>query len=116
MPVTFRVCLTRIRQHNKRSRMKKIPILAGCVLMALSAAPATAKPSPVTAISAVLSRPTPAARKAEIGRQVAAMCNLSLSDNDLNRASAFIEANRSRGAQWVAAQISNSELGEACNG
>lgn len=96
--------------------MKKLCILAGCGLMALASLPATAKPSPVTAINAVLSRSTPAARKAEIGRQVAMMCSMSLSESDLNRASAFIEANRNKGAQWVAAQISNSELGEACNG
>lgn len=94
--------------------MKKLCILAGCALTALSASSATAKPSSVAAINAVLSRPTPTARKAEIGRQVASMCNLSLSESDLSRASAFIEANRSKGAHWVADQISKSELGYAC--
>lgn len=93
--------------------MKKLVVLAGCAA-ALTAGEAFARPSPSGAVSAVLSRPTPAARKAEIGRQVAALCNLSLSEEDLDRASAFIEANRSRGARWVADQISHSALGSAC--
>ncbi|MGJ0507785.1 MAG: hypothetical protein ACR652_11830 [Methylocystis sp.] len=95
--------------------MNKLCILAGCALMVFGMVPAEAKPSAVAAVSAVLSRPTPAARKAEIGRQVAMMCNLSLSGGDLDRASAFIEANRARGAHWVAEQISRSELGDACS-
>ncbi len=94
--------------------MRKLILLAGCAAAVLTGGEAFAKPSPATAVSAVLSRPTPAARKAEIGRQVAAMCNLSLSEDDLNRASAFIEANRARGARWVAEQISHSELSYAC--
>lgn len=96
--------------------MKKLILLAGCAVVAATAVPAAAKPSPAAAVSAVLSRTTPAARKAEIGRQVALMCNLSLSDDDLNRASAFIEANRARGVHWVADQISRSELSYACGG
>jgi hypothetical protein len=95
--------------------MKKIVILAGCCIAGWTVVPAVAKTSPVAAVSAVLSRSTPAARKAEIGRQVAIMCNLSLSGGDLDRASAFVEANRARGAHWVAEQISKSELGDACD-
>lgn len=94
--------------------MKKLILLAGGAILAATAVPAIAKPSPAAAVSAVLSRPTPAARKAEIGRQVALMCNLSLSDDELSRASAFIEANRARGVHWVADQISHSELSYAC--
>jgi hypothetical protein len=93
--------------------MKQIRIVACCAL-AMTAAPAVAKPSAVEAVSLVLARPTPVARKAEIGRQVARMCNLSLSGDDLNRASAFIEANRTKGAAWVADQISRSELSYVC--
>jgi hypothetical protein len=95
--------------------MKNLFILAGCCIVGWTAMPAIAKTTPVAAVSAVLSRPTPAARKAEIGRQVAVLCNLSLSGSDLDRASAFIEANRSKGAHWVAEQISKSELGDACD-
>jgi hypothetical protein len=94
--------------------MKRLFVLAGCAAAALTAGEAGARPSPTGAVSAVLSRPTPAARKAEIGRQVAALCNISLSADDLDRASAFIEANRSRGARWVADQIGRSALGSAC--
>lgn len=95
--------------------MNRFLILAGCVALVSISVPAAAKPSPVAAVSAVLSRVTPAARKAEIGRQVAMMCNVSLSGGDLERASAFIEANRARGARWVAEQISKSELSYACD-
>jgi hypothetical protein len=95
--------------------MKNLFILAGCCIAGWTVAPAVAKTSPVAAVSAVLSRPTPAARKAEIGRQVAIMCNLSLSGGDLDRASAFIEANRAKGVHWVADQIGKSELGDACD-
>ncbi|WP_363349843.1 hypothetical protein [Methylocystis echinoides] len=94
--------------------MKKLILLAGCAAAAMTTVEADAKPSPAVAVSVVLSRPTPAARKAEIGRQVALMCNLSLSADELNRASAFIEANRARGVHWVADQISRSELSYAC--
>ncbi len=96
--------------------MKKLILLAGCAIALGGVAPVIAKPSATAAVSAVLSRSTPSARKAEIGRQVAAMCNLSLSEDDLNRASAFIEANRAKGAHWVAQQISQSELSYACGG
>lgn len=95
--------------------MNRLLIIAGCVAVASITTPVAAKPSAVAAVSAVLSRPTPAARKAEIGRQVAMMCNLSLSGGDLDRASAFIEANRAKGPHWVAEQISRSELSYACD-
>jgi hypothetical protein len=94
--------------------MNKLCIAAGCAIAIVTAFPVAAKPSPVAAVSAVLARTTPAARKAEIGRQVAMMCNVSLSGGDLDRASAFIEANRTKGVHWVAEQISQSELSYAC--
>jgi hypothetical protein len=94
--------------------MNKLSIMTACAIAIAAAFPATAKTSSVAAVSAVLSKPTPAARKVEIGRQVASLCNVSLSGGDLDRASAFIEANRARGAHWVAEQISRSELGAAC--
>lgn len=93
--------------------MKRIRVLA-CFALAMTAVPALAKPSAVEAVSAVLSRPTPVARKVEIGRQVARMCNVTLSGDDLNKASAFVEANRAKGAAWVADQISKSELSYVC--
>jgi hypothetical protein len=93
--------------------MKRLFIYASCAL-AVTAVPAAANPSTVAAVSAVLSRPTVVARKVEIGRQVARMCNLSLSGDDLDRASAFIEANRGKGVAWVADQISKSELSYVC--
>lgn len=93
--------------------MRKICAFA-CAALALTAAPAVAKPTAVTAVSAVLSRSTPAARKVEIGRQVSLMCNISLNSDELNRAAAFIEANRDKGAAWVADQIRQSELGYVC--
>lgn len=94
--------------------MRRTFMLAVALLAVSPATDALAKPSAVAAVSAVLSRPTPVARKVEIGRQVAQLCNLSLSQGDLDRASAFIEANRARGARWVAEQINQSELGYAC--
>ncbi|MCC3244993.1 hypothetical protein LG047_06595 [Methylocystis sp. WRRC1] len=94
--------------------MTKIRVFACCALV-MAAAPALAKSSAADAVGAVFSRPTPVARKAEIGRQVARVCNLSLSEDQLNRASAFIEANRAKGVAWVADQISRSELSYVCN-
>jgi hypothetical protein len=93
--------------------MTRIRVFA-CFALAMAAVPAAAKPSATEAVSAVLSRPTPVARKVEIGRQVARMCNMSLSGEDLSKASAFIEANRAKGVAWVADQISKSELSYAC--
>ncbi len=95
--------------------MRRTRVFACCAL-AMIAAPAFANPSAVQAVSAVLSRGTPVARKAEIGRQVARMCNMSLSGADLDKASAFIEAHRAKGVAWVADQISKSELSYACGG
>jgi hypothetical protein len=94
--------------------MKSIAALACCALFVASA-PVAARPSAVVAVNAVLSKPTPAARKAEIGRQVALMCNMALSDGDLDKAAAFIETNRGKGAAWVADQIRKSELSYACD-
>ncbi|WP_442756255.1 hypothetical protein ACNHKD_06475 [Methylocystis sp. JAN1] len=94
--------------------MTKIRVFACCALV-MAAIPAFARSPAADAVGAVLSRPTPVARKAEIGRQVARMCNMSLSADQLNKASAFIEANRGKGAAWVTDQISRSELSYVCN-
>lgn len=94
--------------------MTTIRVFASCALL-MTAIPAFAKSSAVEAVSAVLSRPTPVARKAEIGRQVARICNLSLNGDQLEKAAAFIEANRAKGAAWVTDQISRSELSYVCN-
>ncbi|QGM97859.1 hypothetical protein [Methylocystis parvus] len=94
--------------------MTRIRVFACCALI-MTAVPAFARSSAVDAVSAVLSRPTPIARKAEIGRQVARMCNMSLSDDQLAKASAFVESHRGKGAVWVADQIRQSELSYVCN-
>ncbi|WP_457797790.1 hypothetical protein [Methylocystis sp. S23] len=94
--------------------MTKIRVFACCALV-MAAVPAFAKSGAVDAVNAVLARATPIARKAEIGRQVARMCNMSLSDDQLARASAFIETHRAKGALWVADQIRQSELSAVCN-
>jgi hypothetical protein len=94
--------------------MTKIRVFACCALV-MTAVPAFAKSSAVDAVNAVLSRATPIARKVEIGRQVARMCNLSLSEDQLAKASSFIETHRAKGALWVADQISKSELSYVCN-
>ncbi len=86
-----------------------------CCALVMMAMPAFARSPAADAVGAVLSRPTPVARKAEIGRQVARMCNMALSEDQLSKASAFIEANRAKGVAWVADQISKSELSYACN-
>jgi hypothetical protein len=86
-----------------------------CCALVMPAIPAFAKSPAAAAVGTVLSRPTPVMRKVEIGRQVARMCNMSLTDDQLNKASAFIEANRAKGVAWVTDQISRSELSYVCN-
>ncbi len=93
--------------------MRKIVIFTCCAFTAMSSL-AIAKPPTVSAVNSVLSQRTPAARKAEINRQIAKACNISLTESDLSRASALVETHRKKGAAWLAAQIKNSELSYVC--
>ncbi len=63
------------------------------------------EPPPARAVGAVLSERTPAARKAAIRRQLAAICPTPLSDAELEWAAQFTEENRSRGAVWIAGRL-----------
>lgn len=60
---------------------------------------------PAQAIAAVLSEPTPAARKRIIHRQLAAICPTPLTDDELEWAAQFVEENRSKGAAWIAGRL-----------
>lgn len=64
---------------------------------------------PVAAVRTVLNRSTPAARKAEIRRQLAPICPAPLSDDDLERAAQFIESNRTNGAAWIVRRLSKMD-------
>lgn len=93
--------------------MRKIVVFTCCAFAAMSS-PAIGKPATISAVDAVLSRRTPAARKTEINRQIARACNISLSKSDLRRASALIERNRKKGSAWIARRINNSQLRDVC--
>ena len=60
---------------------------------------------PAQAIAAVLSEPTPAARKKVIHHQLAAICPTPLTDDELEWAAQFIEENRSKGTVWIAGRL-----------
>jgi hypothetical protein len=66
---------------------------------------APSEPPPARAVIAVLSEKTPAARKAAIRRQLAALCPNPLSDDELEWAAQFVEENRSKGAVWVTGRL-----------
>ena len=80
-----------------------LPLLT--ILTSLLASCAPNDPPPAQAVGVVLSERTPAARKAAIRRQLAAMCPTPLSDDDLERAAQFVEENRSQGAAWIAGRL-----------
>lgn len=63
------------------------------------------EPPPARAVAAVLSKQTGAARKAEIRRQLAALCPTPLSDDELEWSAQFVEENRSKGAVWIAGRL-----------
>jgi hypothetical protein len=56
-------------------------------------------------VGAVLSEPTPAARKAAIRARLAVVCPTPLSDDELEWAAEFVEANQSKGAAWIAGRL-----------
>ena len=88
------------------SPMRALAFLS--LLMTLSILLASCAPSetqPAQAIAAVLSEPTPAARKRVIHRQLAAICPTPLTDEELEWAAQFVEENRSKGAAWIAGRL-----------
>jgi hypothetical protein len=88
----------------------RLPIILCAAVMAV--APAFA--STASAVREVLSKPTVEARKAAISHAVRRDCGLSLDADQLAKASAFVEANRGKGAEWLAQKIAESELGAVC--
>jgi hypothetical protein len=68
------------------------PCLAGCE-------------DSVRPVAAVLSQGTPAARKAEIRRQLAPICPAQLTDEELDRAADWVEKVRDKGAVWIAGRL-----------
>ena len=76
------------------------PLLASCE---------SERAPPTTAVRTVLAFDTPAARRAEIRRQLAAFCPAPLSDADLERAAAYIEAHRDKGAVWIVGRLSRMD-------
>ncbi len=63
----------------------------------------------VAAISAIQGRATPAERRDEIRRQFAVICPRPLSDEQLERAAAFIEKNRTREAIAIVRDLSRMD-------
>jgi hypothetical protein len=61
---------------------------------------------PLAAVRTILALDTPAARKAEIRRQLAALCPTPLSDADLETAAAYVEAHRDKGAVAIVRALS----------
>lgn len=66
---------------------------------------AATEPPPARAVVAALSERTPAARKASVRRQLAALCPTPLSDDELEWAAQFVEGTRSKGAAWVTGRL-----------
>jgi hypothetical protein len=75
------------------------------ILTNLLASCATSEPPPARTVITVLSEKTPAAPKAEIQRQLAALCPKPLSDEESEWAAQFVEENRSKGAVWVTGRL-----------
>jgi hypothetical protein len=75
------------------------------ILTILLASCAPSEPPPARAVVGVLSERTPAARKAVIRHQLAALCPTPLSDDELEGAAQFVEQNRSNGAAWIAGRL-----------
>jgi hypothetical protein len=61
--------------------------------------------APARAVVSVLSEKTPATRKAAIRRQLAALCPMPLSEDELERAAQFVKENRSKGAVWITGRL-----------
>lgn len=57
------------------------------------------------AIAVVLSKSTPAARRAEIRRQIAAVCPRPLDADEAEWAAQYVEQTRTKGAAWIAGRL-----------
>jgi len=57
------------------------------------------------AVEKIVSKPTPDARKAEIKRQLAAVCPVALTDIELETAAQIVETERSKGVVWLAKRL-----------
>jgi len=81
--------------------MKRAIILAGILLAGCN----NIGNAPLGAMETILSKPTPEARKAEVVRQVRAICPTPLSNDELEWAAQYVEENRSKGAVWLAGRL-----------
>lgn len=87
------------------------PLLMIPMLLLGSCAPSDPPPLAVVTprLASVISEATPKARRAEIRRQLAALCPSPLTDAELERAAQFVETHRSRGAVWIAGRLSRMD-------
>lgn len=81
--------------------MKRLVIIAA---LALGACNNTGQ-SPLAAIESVLAQPTPELRKAEVVKQVKAVCPVPWSNDELEWVAQYVEENRTRGAAWISGKI-----------
>lgn len=84
-----------------RARICLTPLTILTILLASCADRA----DPIAAVESVLSEPTPGARKVAIVKKVAALCPRPLSADEAEWAAQLVEANRSRGAVWIAGRL-----------
>jgi hypothetical protein len=90
--------------------MRALPFLIALPILTLSLASCDQKelaPRAVIkpALGAVLSKPTAAERRAEIRRQLSALCPNALSDDELGWAADVVEENRNKGVDWLAGRL-----------
>jgi hypothetical protein len=100
----------------KRSRLSQKPPMNARVFLLLSTmltpslGACEAERAPATAaVRTVLAQDSPAARRAEIRRQLAALCPAPLGDDELERAAAYVETHRDKGATWIVGRLSRMD-------
>jgi hypothetical protein len=87
------------------------------ILTPLLGACETERAPPVAAVRTVLAQDTKAARKAEIRRQLAALCPTPLSAADLETAAAYVEAHRDNDAVTIVRALSRLDVeARVCRG
>lgn len=97
------------------SALKFLPLLP--ILMLSLAACGPERPEPVAAIQTVLAQGTPAARKAEIRRQLAKICPAPLSAAALERVAAYVETHRDAGSVAIVGDLSRLDAeSRVCRG
>lgn len=89
------------------SARKFLPLLMTPMLLLASCEESGQPPLAVVTprVNTVLSKQTAQARRAEIRRQLAALCPTPLTDDELEWAAEFVEENRSKGATWIAGRL-----------